>query len=240
MTTRGIRWSRLAGAVLAGAIGVAAVAQPLISGLGRAKDGDSLMVGRTEVRLHGIDAPEWDQSCKRGGNSYACGEESAEALSRLVTGKQLMCAPVTIDEHGRTVARCSAGGIDVNRTMVERGHATAFRHYSDEYADAELAAKTAKRGIWAGTFTNPQAWRQHGEGGSPAKAASTRGPRAAAPPRSWGSRGDCRIKGNRNRKGEWIYHLPGMPYYEGTRAEDLFCTEAEARAAGYRRAVVRR
>jgi hypothetical protein len=49
----------------------------------------------------------------------------------------------------------------------------------------------------------------------------------------------CRIKGNRNRKGQWIYHLPGMPYYEQTRAEDMFCTEAQARAAGYRRAIVR-
>jgi hypothetical protein len=47
------------------------------------------------------------------------------------------------------------------------------------------------------------------------------------------------IKGNRNRKGQWIYHVPGMPYYEQTRAEEMFCTEAEARAAGYRRAKVR-
>ena len=36
-----------------------------------------------------------------------------------------------------------------------------------------------------------------------------------------------------------IYHLPGMPYYDETRAEAYFCTEAQAQAAGYRRAVVR-
>ena len=51
--------------------------------------------------------------------------------------------------------------------------------------------------------------------------------------------GSCNIKGNRNRKGQWIYHVPGMPYYDQTRAEEVFCTEAEARAAGYRRAIVR-
>ena len=45
----------------------------------------------------------------------------------------------------------------------------------------------------------------------------------------------CAIKGNRSRRGEWIYHLPGMPYYEETRAEEMFCSEAEAQAAGYRR-----
>ena len=57
----------------------------------------------------------------------------------------------------------------------------------------------------------------------------------------WQSRasGNCNIKGNRNRKGQWIYHLPGMPYYDRTRPEEIFCTEAEARAAGYRRAIVR-
>jgi hypothetical protein len=30
-----------------------------------------------------------------------------------------------------------------------------------------------------------------------------------------------------------------MPYYEQTRPEEIFCTEAEARNAGYRRAIVR-
>ena len=51
--------------------------------------------------------------------------------------------------------------------------------------------------------------------------------------------GNCNIKGNHSRKGEWIYHLPGMPYYDRTRPEEIFCTEAEARAAGYRRAIVK-
>ena len=37
------------------------------------------------------------------------------------------------------------------------------------------------------------------------------------------------------RLNEWIYHIPGMPYYEQTRAEEMFCTEAQARAAGYLR-----
>ena len=33
--------------------------------------------------------------------------------------------------------------------------------------------------------------------------------------------------------------MPGMPYYDATRAEEVFCTEAEIRAAGYRRAMVK-
>jgi hypothetical protein len=30
-----------------------------------------------------------------------------------------------------------------------------------------------------------------------------------------------------------------MRYYNATRAEEMFCSETEARAAGYRRAIVR-
>jgi hypothetical protein len=30
-----------------------------------------------------------------------------------------------------------------------------------------------------------------------------------------------------------------VPYYDRTRPEEMFCTEAEARAAGERRAIVR-
>lgn len=33
--------------------------------------------------------------------------------------------------------------------------------------------------------------------------------------------------------------MPGMPYYDATRAGDVLRTRAEARAAGYRRAIVR-
>lgn len=35
------------------------------------------------------------------------------------------------------------------------------------------------------------------------------------------------------------HHVPGMPYYARTNAEEMFCSEAEAKAAGYRRARAR-
>ncbi|MGH2587464.1 MAG: hypothetical protein ACRDJE_21315 [Dehalococcoidia bacterium] len=44
------------------------------------------------------------------------------------------------------------------------------------------------------------------------------------------------IKGNVNREGEKIYHVPGDPNYERTRAEQTFATAEEAEAAGFRRA----
>lgn len=53
----------------------------------------------------------------------------------------------------------------------------------------------------------------------------------------------CAIKGNVNSKGEKIYHVPGAKYYEKTQivessGERWFCTEEEARAAGWRKSKV--
>ena len=53
---------------------------------------------------------------------------------------------------------------------------------------------------------------------------------------------DCRIKGNvSHNAGKRIYHMPGQEDYEDTkispqRGERWFCSEAEARAAGWRKA----
>ena len=55
-------------------------------------------------------------------------------------------------------------------------------------------------------------------------------------------RGNCNIKGNISHNGgKRIYHMPGDRDYERTRistsrGERYFCSEAEARAAGWRRA----
>jgi hypothetical protein len=61
---------------------------------------------------------------------------------------------------------------------------------------------------------------------------------------SGGSSGACDIKGNiSGHTGERIYHVPGQRYYGDTVVNPLFgerwfCSEAEARAAGWRRSKV--
>jgi micrococcal nuclease len=47
------------------------------------------------------------------------------------------------------------------------------------------------------------------------------------------------IKGNIRKDGEKIYHLPNSPHYQVTKAEVMFCTEEEAKAAGFRKAHAR-
>lgn len=209
-------------------------------GFGKAIDGDTLMVGDQEVRLFGIDAPEYHQTCKRNGGSWACGADAADLLARLATGKQVFCQSMGNDRYGRVLGRCVAGTTDLNRTMVANGYAVAYRRYSADYLSIEESARVAKRGIWAGTFETPERYR-HPTEGAPESRIAERRQYTQRPSQSWSGRAqrNCNIKGNRNRKGQWIYHLPGMPYYDQTRPEEIFCTEAEAQAAGYRRAIVR-
>ena len=219
----------------AAAPGFAQAFSQTIYGVARAGDGDSLEINGQRFRLFGIDAPEFDQTCTKGGAQWACGAEAADQLSRLVTGREVRCVANGVDQYQRLLARCSVGGMDVNAAMVERGYAIAFRKYSSDYVAAEARAKAARRGIWAGTFETPSSVRAEGRSYRSAKRpAPSRS--SAAPQRAAGS---CVIKGNKSRRGEWIYHVPGMPYYEQTQAEEMFCSEAEARAAGYRRAIVR-
>jgi endonuclease YncB( thermonuclease family) len=113
-----------------------AAAAPL-SGMGRAIDGDSLRVGEREVRLFGIDAPEFRQTCMRTGKPWPCGKTAADQLAKLVSGQELSCSELGKDKHGRTLARCRVGEIDINRAMVATGHALAYRRYSTEYVSAE-------------------------------------------------------------------------------------------------------
>jgi endonuclease YncB( thermonuclease family) len=213
-----------------------AIAQT-ISGPAEIVDGDSLSVSGISVRLFGIDAPEGTQTCNRSGATWRCGEEAATQLRNLIGGNPVACRGSDIDAYGRTLAICSVAGIEINRAMVEAGWATAFRKYSQDYVVEETRARAGHLGIWSSEFELPQDYR------AAQNAAQTAAPaallRRRTPPPVEQQASGCSIKGNRNRKGQWIYHMPGMPYYAITRAEEMFCSEAEAQAAGYRRAIVR-
>jgi len=44
--------------------------------------------------------------------------------------------------------------------MVALCHALAYRRYSEDYVEAEDAARAAKTGLWQGAFVPPWDWRQ--------------------------------------------------------------------------------
>lgn len=202
-------------------------------------DGDSLALEGRSIRLFGIDAPETDQTCQRDGEVWSCGLELTSQLAALVEGQAVTCHITGMDGYGRSIAVCMIGYLEINETMVEQGWATAFRKYSSDYVAAETRARAARAGLWSSQFDLPEHHRL-AKRNAAASSGPDRGRGGGGQIRSpSGHDGSCTIKGNRNRRGQWIYHLPGMPYYDVTRAEEIFCTEAQAREAGYRRAIVR-
>lgn len=207
-----------------------------IDGPARVVDGDTVEIGGARIRLLEIDAPERDQTCRdRAGAVYACGAESTRALTALIAGAPVSCRYDDIDRYGRPLARCAAGGRDLGEAMVAAGQATIYQGRPILYGSAEARAKAAKLGMWQGEFVSPAEFRRTGDSGSGALTgpALDAGLEAAKGPGN-----GCEIKGNISGSGK-IYHRPGQADYAKTRidpakGERWFCTEAEARAAGWR------
>lgn len=199
-------------------------------------DGDTLEVTGKRVRLSGIDAPELDQTCDRSGSRWACGQAAKAQLSSMVSGKQVRCRGETRDVYSRLIAVCTVGYLELNKALVEDGWAVVYGDNRGAYLAEEARAKASRTGIWGSAFMQPSEYR---EAKSNAQVKSTlRSTGASRPAQRSVHNGACNIKGNRNRRGQWIYHLPGMPYYDRTRPEEIFCTEEQAVRAGYRRAIV--
>ena len=211
-----------------------------VAGRARVIDGDTIEVGSVRIRLFGLDAPESAQRCLAGSRHWPCGEQATRALVGRIDGRSVACEERDRDRYGRVVAVCRYGGQDVNAWMVREGWAMAYRRYSSAYVGEEAAAKAAKRGLWRGKFVPPWDWRR----GDRLKSASRDRVKATrdAPRVAARDRGGCNIKGNiSHNSGKRIYHMPGDRDYERTRistsrGERYFCSEAEARAAGWRRA----
>jgi len=118
-------------------------------------DGDSITLGTERIRMRGIDAPEYTQTCRRNGAEYPCGTLARQSLVRLIAGRPVTCSGWQRDRYGRLLGACKAGDTDLNRAQVEAGWAVAYGDFERE----EAIARAAKAGIWAGTFDRPQDWR---------------------------------------------------------------------------------
>lgn len=122
-------------------------------------DGDSFFIGKTEIRLEGIDAPEYFQECYDAeDNPYPCGKKAKKALEKLVSS-DIRCKKITRDKYRRVVAVCYNGKLNINREMVAQGHAVAYKRYTHEFDDAEKSARSLKKGIWQGRFLKPEFYR---------------------------------------------------------------------------------
>lgn len=226
-----------------------------ITGLASVIDGDTIEIHGQRIRLFGIDAPESSQRCNTDGESWQCGQKAAIALDDLINGKTVKCIVKDTDRYGRSVCKCYQGTIDINGYLARQGWAVAYRDYSLDYVNQEEYAQANKLGIWNSEFEMPWDYRRS----SPSQA-RTGAPRTApdarqsespsttvkqeeqhSVPQQMADSGSCLIKGNISSSGERIYHPPGSPWYSRTKIDTSkgdrwFCSEEEARRAGWRRA----
>jgi micrococcal nuclease len=111
-------------------------------------DGDSLLIttgGRNiEVRLYGIDAPEYKQP-------FA--EEAKKYIRQWIGWQRVMVQPEYVDSYGRTVAVVVRGEQVLNRDLVQAGLAWVYPRYCRKdvckiWKEKENKARSEKKGLW--------------------------------------------------------------------------------------------
>ncbi len=128
-------------------------------------DGDTVTVldaqrVQHKIRLAGIDAPE---------KGMPWGQKSKESLSDRVFRRIVIVEWQKQDRYGRLVGKIMVDGRDANLAQVADGMAWHYKDYQKEqtlddrlrYAQAELDARNARRGLWADPEpVAPWAWRK--------------------------------------------------------------------------------
>lgn len=101
---------------------------PLVCDHPNITDGDTFRCNGARVRLLGIDAPEMPGHCRPGRRCAEGDPDAAKDYLTSITRSTVRCAPEGQDHYGRTLARCSAGGVDLSCAMLKSSHAE--RRYS--------------------------------------------------------------------------------------------------------------
>ncbi|MEQ1651503.1 MAG: thermonuclease family protein [Hyphomicrobium sp.] len=193
-----------------------------LAGRATAIKGDLLRVDGKLVQLTGIEVPEPKQPCLKGnGRRWNCSAAARSALDKLVRGKDVSCAPSGETEYGHVLAVCAVNGVDLGDALVRKGHAFANSGLLATYGSAESEAKSAQIGVWQGEAVRPSDWRD--QVWQEAKRTAPDG---------------CPIKGT-VRASDRFYALPWSNGYDGAKVRTVkgdrwFCSEEEARAAGFR------
>ena len=92
-------------------------------------DGDTIKISNNKIRLHGIDAPEKNQKCTKNEKEYNCGEVATEALIKKISKNLVVCMNQgKKDRYNRFIGVCFVGKENLNKWMVRRGYAIAYRH----------------------------------------------------------------------------------------------------------------
>ena len=183
-------------------------------------DGDTVTVlsarGPVRVRLLGIDCPEQGQPFSARARRYT---------SDMTLGREVTVKANGRDQYDRLLGRVFVGGRDLNRLLVQEGLAWQYERNGGDpaLADAQRAARAARRGLWSATNpVPPWQWRRdHSESNR-----RSRLPRAGPADDGRGP-----LRGNTRSR---LYHRPGCANYQCRRCTEVFLSEASAREAGFR------
>ena len=140
-----------------------------ISGNAQIIDGDTIKINSKKIRLHGIDAPELNQMCKKPyltiifftfTKDYPCGKISTQKLQKKINNKVITCKILDVDRYKRFIGECYKRNLNLNSWLVSNGYAVAYRKYSKKYISNEINAKNEKKGLWQGKFEMPWDFRR--------------------------------------------------------------------------------
>ena len=215
-------------------------------------NGDTFRLDTTIYRLDGIDAPEIDQTClDQSGDVWPCGVAARDRLNGYLGNRAVRCedkGPDPVYKH-RRIGICSieSEATTLNEWLVREGWAIKFEPSAKgRFAAEEADARVNRRGLWQGCFAEPRDLRRWnlngarliGGGCQPGHENRTRVKLfrvdTAMPP-------GCPIKAKLALRAvgyEGIYHLPSCGSYRRLkRANRWFCSEEDALAEGFRKAL---
>lgn len=170
-------------------------------------DGDTFTISNKQnIRLLGVDAPELQ---------YCFGKEAKEALTKKILGKKVIIKNPKTDYYKRVQAYIFVDGELINEYMSKNGFVL---HRSDN-------------GVYSGIVTDANNFaREHDLGIFSEKCSPSNPPKLG-----------CNIKGQISYdNGDRTYLTPECGFYKGSdveryRGENWFCTEKEARGAGFKK-----
>jgi endonuclease YncB( thermonuclease family) len=216
------------------------------------RDGSTIELTGAIYRLDGIDAPAFDQLCiDDHADSWTCGVEARDQLASLIGGREVHCENLGTDAttRNRHIGVCTVEGEtqSLNQLLVRQGFALNFEPAAKgRFKEDEAGAKDNRRGLWKGCFAVPQEFRGGKKDGAllggSCRADKDREIREVLFPEYPAMPPGCSIKGKfalraRVTGNLGIYHLQACRSYPAlTKPDRWFCSEDDAKAAGFRKA----
>ncbi|AIY06040.1 nuclease [Planococcus sp. PAMC 21323] len=200
-------------------------------------DGDTIKImyegNEVTVRYLLMDTPETNHPSL---GEQPLGKEATAENKRIIESGDVSIefdVGDRFDDYDRLLAYIYVDGESVQEQMISAGLARVAyvfppnTRYLDQFEQAEQIAKENDLGIWQyENYSTDRGFNADAYGQEPVTNTN--------PSTSGQQTGDCDIKGNINRNGNKIYHLPSDSSYEQTNPEEWFCSEQDAQDAGFR------